>query len=74
MPENRKEVLGSFGLRLRELRISKGLTQEELATLADLNRNYVNQVEAGRRNVSILNIVRIANALEVEQWELLKWD
>lgn len=62
----RLQVLAKLGKRLRETRSARGMSQEVLAQLAGLNRNYVNQVECGRRNVSILNLVKIAEALAVD--------
>ena len=54
-----------FGKRVRELRVARKLSQEELAELADLHRNYVGGVERGDRNVGLLNVVAIARALRV---------
>jgi transcriptional regulator with XRE-family HTH domain len=62
----RPQVLAKLGKRLRETRSARGMSQEVLAQLAGLNRNYVNQVECGRRNVSIVNLVKIAEALAVD--------
>lgn len=61
--EARSRVLANLGGRVREERTKRGLSQEVLAALAGLNRNYINQLEAGRRNVSIVNLVKIAEAL-----------
>jgi transcriptional regulator with XRE-family HTH domain len=62
----RLQVLAKLGKRLREMRSARGMSQEVLAQLAGLNRNYVNQVECGRRNVSIVNLAKIAEALAVD--------
>jgi transcriptional regulator with XRE-family HTH domain len=62
----------SFGLRLRELRLAKGLSQEALADAAGLDRTYVSSCERGRRNVSLVNIHRLASVLGVEPGELLR--
>ena len=61
-----------FGKRLRELRRARGHSQEDLADLARLDRTYVSSCERGRRNVSLLNIWRFAEALEIDPTELLK--
>lgn len=47
------------------MRNEKGVSQETLAHLAELDRTYVNSVENGKRNISIVNIEKIANALEI---------
>lgn len=66
----RDEILRLFGERLRELRTERNLSQEQLAELASLDRNYIGQIERAERNVALVNIVRIAKALEVEPGEL----
>ena len=55
----------------RALRIERKLTQEQLADICDLHRTYVGAIERGDRNVSLKNIVIIAQALNVEPSELL---
>jgi len=66
----RDEILRLFGERLRELRTERGLSQERLAELAGLDRNYIGQIERAERNVALVNIVRIAKALEAEPAEM----
>lgn len=66
----RDEILRLFGERLRELRTERNLSQERLAELAGLDRNYIGQIERAERNVALVNIVRIAKALEVDAGEL----
>jgi transcriptional regulator with XRE-family HTH domain len=53
----------TFSQNVRKKRIAKGLSQEDLAELSDLHRNYVGGVERGERNISIDNMERIAKAL-----------
>ncbi len=51
------------GNRIKELRKRNNLTQEELALLCGLDRTYINSVENGKRNISIVNLEKISNAL-----------
>jgi len=62
----------TFGRRLRELRIERRLSQEKLAELAELHRNYVGGIERGERNVSLLNIVKLAHGLNVRTAKLVE--
>ena len=64
------ESLKRFGRRVRELRKSKGLSQEALATACGLDRTYIGGIERGERNVSLLNIEKISLALDVPAREL----
>ena len=59
-----------FGQRLRELRKRRGLSQETLALSCDLDRTYIGGVERGERNLSLINIYKIAAALDVPAKEL----
>jgi transcriptional regulator with XRE-family HTH domain len=61
-----------FGVRLIELRKAKGWSQEWLALESGLARSYVGGVERGQRNLSLLNIVRLAETLGVAPADLLK--
>jgi transcriptional regulator with XRE-family HTH domain len=54
-----------FGLAVRELRLKQGLSQEALAKAAQLSRTYLTGVETGRRNPTLHNISRLADALGV---------
>jgi transcriptional regulator with XRE-family HTH domain len=55
----------AFGRRLRTIRKDRGFSQERLAEIACLHRTYIGGVERGERNVSLMNIWRIADALEI---------
>lgn len=62
-----------FGERVRELRKDAGMTQEELADYAELDRSYVGSVERGERNLSIENVCRLANAINISPAEFFSW-
>lgn len=53
------------GKRVKELRNNLGISQEELADLAGLDRTYITSVECGKRNISIVNIEKLAKALNI---------
>lgn len=63
-----------FGANIRAYRIRLGLTQEQLAEIANLHRTYIGAIERGDRNVSLKNIVHIAEALMVEPYMLLYYE
>jgi transcriptional regulator with XRE-family HTH domain len=64
-------ILKIFAQKVRALRLEKGWTQEELGRRADLHRTYIGSIERYERNVSLLNIERIARALGVGVKDLL---
>jgi transcriptional regulator with XRE-family HTH domain len=64
-------VLERFGRKLREVRETRGISQERLAELAGLHRTYVSSVERGKRNISLLNIEKLAVALGVPLTKLM---
>jgi len=61
---NPMDIRIKIGLRIRELRKAKGLSQEQLALKAEIDRTYMASVENGKRNVAIVNIEKIINALD----------
>jgi len=65
-------ILKQLGNNLRAQRLKAGLSQEALAQLAELDRTYVGSVERGERNISLLNIVKLAKALGIPATNLLK--
>lgn len=65
------DVFVRFGARLREVREKAGISQEKLAELAGLHRTYVSSVERGKRNISLQNIERLAEALETTMAALM---
>lgn len=76
------EVLKNLGNRLKEIRITRGLTQEQLSILAEIDRSYISDIERGLRNVAVENITQLAKALDVPIYQLFlktgnlleKWD
>lgn len=62
-----------FGRRLAELRRAKGWSQEKLALESGLARSYLGGVERGQRNVALMNICKLAEALELEPHVLMKF-
>jgi transcriptional regulator with XRE-family HTH domain len=68
---SRAEILKRFGETLREHRQRAGLSQEKLAAKAGIDRTYVGGAERGERNVALVNIVRLAEALDVSAADLL---
>lgn len=61
-----------IGQRIKELREKAEMSQKDLAYTADLDRSYIASIENGQRNVSIVNIEKIANALNVTLREFFK--
>ena len=66
-----RAVICLFGEHVRRRRKARGWTQERLAEQAKLDRTYISGVERGVRNPTLLIAAAIAEALEVEVWELL---
>ena len=64
-------IVDRVGLRIRIAREERGLSQEELGTLAGLHRAYIGQIERGEKNIGLKNLERIAKALDVETRWLL---
>lgn len=65
-------VINDFANRIKELRQQQGLSQEKFALKIDMDRTYYASVEAGKRNVSIKNIKKIADGFDVSLEELFK--
>lgn len=68
----KKLILKQFGFNVRNLREEKNLSQEKLAEKCNLHRTYVSDIERGKRNVSIINIYKIAKALNVKADRIFK--
>jgi transcriptional regulator with XRE-family HTH domain len=65
-------LVGKFGNRVRRRRQALGWTIERLAEEAELHWTYVASVERGERNISLVNIVRLAQALGIDAGQLLR--
>ena len=66
MDSSAEDPVVAFARRLRRMRLERGLSQEQLAALAGLDRTYVSSCETGRRNATIRTIARLSKALEVD--------
>ena len=64
------DIQKRFGERTREIRKQKNLSQEALALICELDRTYIGGVERGERNISLVNIYKIAEALGVSARDL----
>lgn len=60
-----------FGDNVRKVRLAEQISQEELAARSGLHRTYIGAVERGERNISLLNIVRVARALRIPAGNLM---
>lgn len=70
--QSKYSILVKFGEKVRELRKQKGLSQEQLAEKADLHRTYIGMIERAEKNITLINIHKIACALGIDISELLK--
>jgi transcriptional regulator with XRE-family HTH domain len=68
------DIKAKVGIRLRELRTAKRLSQEKFSFECELDRTYIASIEPGRRNVSIANIEKIANAFRISVSEFFNSD
>ncbi|MCX7401840.1 MAG: helix-turn-helix transcriptional regulator [Planctomycetia bacterium] len=69
---HRDKLLQNFGRRVRDARLARGLTQEQLAAIAGFDRTYVSLVERGKRNLSLLNIYQLASSLGNQPEDLVR--
>lgn len=66
------DLLFAFGQTVRKLRISKDISQEKFADMCSLHRTYISDVELGKRNVSLENIGKMSEALDMHISDLFK--
>ena len=64
--KEQKDILIFFGQNVKKYRIEKGLSQEKLAEMADLHRTYIGMIERAEKNSTLVNIYKIARALNME--------
>lgn len=73
LSRNRQDpVLVALGEAIRRIRLSKDISQEKLALLAEVDRSYVGRVERGDNNVAVLTLARLAGALDISVSELMQ--
>ncbi len=70
--ERSQKILFKFGENVRKVRKEKGLSQEELAFKAGLHRTYIGMIERAEKNITLINIQKISNALNTPIVDLLK--
>lgn len=66
-----KDLLVQFGKKVRKIRKKQGYSQEELASRANLHRTYIGMIERAEKNITLLNIHKIANALNISIQDLI---
>ena len=68
------DIIKVFGTNVKKYRTKQGLSQEELANKCGMHRTYISAIECFRRSISLENIQRIADALEIESYLLFLED
>ena len=74
MKNAKSDEMTCFSLRLREYRRRLGMSQTELAARASLHRTYISELESGKKNPSLLTLINLADALQMETWQLLYFE
>lgn len=72
VPEDETRTLAALGAAIRKMRKARGISQEELSYLCQIDRSHMGRIERGERNVSILNLARIAKGLASVPSEILR--
>lgn len=70
----KSQILRKFGQRVRQERVKRELSQEQLAELAGVHRTYIGMIERAEKNITLENIEKIANALQLKPEDLLRFD
>lgn len=68
---DKPRILINFGLKVQILRKEKGFSQEKLAELANMHRTYIGMIERGEKNITLVNIEKISDALNISVSQLL---
>lgn len=71
--KKKSTILIKFGERVKEERLKRGLSQEDLADLAGVHRTYIGMIERAEKNITLINIDRIAKALNLNILELFHY-
>ena len=67
---DKQEILVLFGKNVRKIRLKQNLSQEQLSYKADLHRTYIGMIERAEKNITLVNIEKIANALNINIQDL----
>lgn len=67
-------IIKIFGTNLRKYRTKKGISQEKFAELCGLHRTYISDIERFQRSISLYNVQKIADALEIDAYKLFLED
>jgi len=70
--KRQNQILVALGQTIRETRLSKGISQEKLALLSEVDRSYVGRIERGDNNVALLTLSRLAKALDISIAKLME--
>ncbi len=70
----KKQILITFGKKVREERLKRELSQEEFAERAGVHRTYIGMIERAEKNITLTNIEKIASALGIDIYQLFKID
>ncbi len=69
-----KQLLLEIGDNIKKIRKQRGYSQEEFADIAGFSRFYYTEIETGKRNISLLNLIKIMEALKVDPNEIIRLD
>lgn len=70
--KTKDKAIVQFGEKVKAARKKKNISQEELASIANLHRTYIGMIERGEKNITLINIIKLARALDVSASQLLE--